>query len=134
MNNKFKKIFIGVVASAMCVTGSMGAISASAYSSSESMILRNAYGAPGNVTSGNLKVSVNGSGNYETDYGFCVGGSSKVDVVFANSENDNSLTLKPGSSPAKFNGVKCTSSSYASFNGTLYDTSNEWGTWSVYHI
>lgn len=30
MTNKFKKILVGIVASAMCVTGSMGAISASA--------------------------------------------------------------------------------------------------------
>lgn len=30
MNNKFKKILISIVASAMCATGSMGALSASA--------------------------------------------------------------------------------------------------------
>lgn len=30
MNNKFKKILVGIVASAMCAMGSMGAISASA--------------------------------------------------------------------------------------------------------
>lgn len=130
-----KRIIVSLVAALSLVTG-VTAISASAadYPSSASMTLRNAAGAPGNVTSGNLKVSVNGSGNYETSYGFSVGGNSKVKVVFANSPNKNTLTLKPGSSSARFNGVKSNSPVYASFDGTLYDTSNEWGTWVVKHF
>lgn len=47
MTNKFKKILIGIVASAMCVTGSMGAISASASTYEEFTVSHvNYYGAP----------------------------------------------------------------------------------------
>lgn len=48
MTKKFKKIFIGIVASAMCVTGGLGAISVNAAldSSPNKFLLNYATGAP----------------------------------------------------------------------------------------
>lgn len=48
MTKKFKKIFIGIVASAMCVTGGLGAISVNAAldNSSNKFVLNYAVGAP----------------------------------------------------------------------------------------
>lgn len=127
---------IATLTVAVSLTVGVCSISTSAvdYPSSNSMTLRYISNAPGNVTSGNLKISVNSSGNYQTCFSFSKGNrGSRVEVVFANSENKNTVTLTPNSKCANFNGVKSTSSVYATFNAILYHDGDESGIWSVSH-
>lgn len=112
----------------------MTGISASAYENSASTILRNVPGAPGNVTSANLKIAVTSNGNYGTSYGFGANISdSKVTVTIVNAANSPSVELTPNEPSAVFYNISVNSSVYASFNGVLSGPSGQYGTWYVYH-
>ncbi len=134
MKKTFKKIAACLMATASLGTCLIGMSANASYPNSNSMILRNVSGAPGNITSGNLKIAYTSNGNYGTSYGFAANNSSaEVEVTCSNAKNTPSVTLNTRDSSASFNNIEVNSTVYASFDGVLSTPPSEWGTWEVYH-
>lgn len=131
MTKRFKKIAVSVMAVTTLAMGTIG-MNVSAYDDSDSMILRSAIGAPGNVGSGTLKINTVAGGNYFTKYSFLNNTNAYVSVFATNASNMPSVTLDKGDNDAYFYNIQVNNKIYARFDGYL-NGDNEWGTWRVCH-
>ncbi len=131
MTKKFKKIAVSVMAVTALAMGTIS-MNVSAYYDSDSMILRSAIGAPGNVGSGTLKINTVAGGNYFTKYSFSNNTNAFVSVFATNASNMPSVVLDKGDNDAYFYNIQVNNKVYASFDGHL-NGDNEWGTWRVCH-
>lgn len=119
-----------LMAVASLSTCAMG-ISASAYSNSASMTLRNVSGAPGNVTSGYLTInSKSGSASYYTSYDFTNRTGATLGVSSTNAITNKSVSLNKNNRSGYMYSVTARYS-YITFYGNLTNSSGEAGVWSV---
>lgn len=131
MTKRFKKITVSVMAVTALAMGAIG-MNVSAYGNSDSMILRSAIGAPGNISRGTLKICTISGGNYFTKYSFSNNTNAFVSVFATNASNMPSVMLDKGDNDAYFYNIQIDNKIYATFDGHL-NGDNEWGTWIVCH-
>lgn len=130
MKKTFKKIAASVMAAATLAVGSVG-MTASAYSNTASMTLRNVSGAPGNVTSGYLSInSKSGSSSYYTSYDFAQRTGATLSVSTTNAISNKSVSLNKNSRTGTLSSVEARYS-YLTFYGNLSNSAGESGIWSV---
>lgn len=132
MKKIFKRTAAALMAAASLAVTMIGtSASAVTYPSTGSMVLRNMPNAPGNVTSGEFKItSKEGMSNYTTSYDFVHRTNAVLTVSTTNALTNKTVTLNKDRRSTQIKYVEARYS-YITFAGKLTNSEGESGIWSV---